>query len=320
VLASAVWTGDELIVWGGEAGSEQNRRADGAALDLASGTWRTLAPVDLTPRSQHAALWTGERMIIAGGVGAYSQPHDAAEYDPVKDRWRRLPRSPVADTEFGAIAWTGTQLVGWEVARGGTSVPERSGAAYRRAANRWRPLPDAPFSIPLHAASVWTGCELFVYGGSVAAYSPRAHEWNALPPPPFGGALRYPRLVWSGREAILWGFLDTAGGGLAPAAAYDPVSEQWRRLPDAPLEFADTGEWSGGQQAVWAGDSMIVTTGNLDVAGTRALRLDPDTGAWSELPSLPAGPNYFGTLIWTGRELIDWRASGNAFVLEARAR
>jgi hypothetical protein len=56
------------------------------------------------------------------------------------------------------------------------------------------------------------------------------------------------------------------------------------------------------------------------VAGTRALELDPATGAWSELPSPSNGQNYFGTLIWTGRELIDWRASGNAFVLEARAR
>jgi hypothetical protein len=117
----------------------------------------------------------------------------------------------------------------------------------------------------------------------------------------------------------LWGYLPTLEGGIAPAAAYNPKTNQWRRLTDPPLEFADHWDGTGGQQAVWAGDAMIATTGNLDAAGTRALSFDPKTGVWSELPQPPNGENYFGTLIWTDDALIDWRAPGDAFILKRQS-
>ncbi len=334
-LASVAWTGDELIVWGGEAGNEQARSADGAALDVATGTWRMVAPAGLTPRSEHAAVWTGTSMIVLGGAGVYpSRPDDAAAYDPNVDRWRPLPPSPIGGTEFPAAAWTGTEVLVWGGTRGGGVAPEARGAAYRPATNRWRRIPNPPIPGRRQAASAWTGCELVVFGGDPArfpidgntgaVYTPRTRTWRALPTPPFGtdllySTLRYPQLVWTGREVILWGYLRTADGGIAPAAAYNPASDQWRRLPDPPLDFADPWEGSGGHQAVWAGDAMIATTGNLDVHGTRTLRLDPDTGEWSELPSPPDGENYFGTLIWTGDALIDWRWAGAAYILKASA-
>jgi hypothetical protein len=123
--------------------------------------------------------------------------------------------------------------------------------------------------------------------------------------------------VWTGREVILWGYLPSADGGAAPSAAYNPATDQWRRLPDTPLDLARPWEGSGGHQAVWAGDAVIVTTGNLDVRGTRTLRLDPDTGEWSSLAPPPDGENYFGELIFTGDALVDWRASGDAYILKA---
>ncbi len=53
---STVWTGKELIVWGGWADEHGDRRFDdGAAYNPSTDTWRTIASAPLSPRHEHAA-------------------------------------------------------------------------------------------------------------------------------------------------------------------------------------------------------------------------------------------------------------------------
>jgi hypothetical protein len=64
---SAVWTGSELLIWGG--GPPGSRpEADGAAYDPAADRWRRLPPAPLAGRLRHAAVWTGSEMLLWGGV------------------------------------------------------------------------------------------------------------------------------------------------------------------------------------------------------------------------------------------------------------
>jgi hypothetical protein len=327
VFESVVWTGHELVVWGGEE-AEGRPTADGASYDIDSGRWRTLPQAPIGPRSAHIAVWTGSEMLVWGGVGRGGQPmNDAAAYDPERRRWRRLPDAPIDATAGAVGAWTGTDLIVWGGRRGVDAV--HAGAAYRPRTNRWRRIPAGPLASRPDAPSAWTGCELVVWSGlaseeigigsreftdTAAAYDPRARRWHLLPPAPVvpdgvpTGLLDEARMVWTGGEVILWGYLVTFDGSTerqsAPAAAYDPLAKTWRALPDAPLDLAPPWEGAGGAQTVWAGDAMVVTTGNLDVAGTRTLALDPSTGVWSPLASPPTAPNYSGTLVWTGREVI----------------
>jgi hypothetical protein len=67
---TAVWTGAEMIVWGGEAyqKSETGGQAGGRYL-LASDSWLGTAIGPNTPaaRKNHTAVWTGSKMIIFGG-------------------------------------------------------------------------------------------------------------------------------------------------------------------------------------------------------------------------------------------------------------
>src|SRR5919201_6196124 len=56
VEASAVWTGQEVIVWGGEVGPQMVRQATGAAFDPALGKWRPLPDSPLSARSDHVAI------------------------------------------------------------------------------------------------------------------------------------------------------------------------------------------------------------------------------------------------------------------------
>ena len=66
---TAVWTGSEMIVWGGEVEYITSLNAGGRydpATDSWTATARTNAP---SARAQHTAVWTGSEMIVWGGSG-----------------------------------------------------------------------------------------------------------------------------------------------------------------------------------------------------------------------------------------------------------
>src|SRR5207245_2894679 len=63
---TAVWSGDEMIIWGGFTNDSTGRRIalrDGAAYSPAAQTWRSLPTNTLYPaRFLHTAVWTGREM------------------------------------------------------------------------------------------------------------------------------------------------------------------------------------------------------------------------------------------------------------------
>lgn len=75
---TSIWTGSEMIIWGGVANVRNIFTAynDGARYNPVSNTWTPVAFIfsNLNSRSRHTAVWTGTEMIIWGGVegaGAY---------------------------------------------------------------------------------------------------------------------------------------------------------------------------------------------------------------------------------------------------------
>jgi hypothetical protein len=91
---AAVWSGKELLVWGGIGlpGASDNpldrvleRRTilapigDGAAYDPATDRWRSLEPVQLLGRGLPQAVWAGDRMLLWGGLVVVSSPASSAE-------------------------------------------------------------------------------------------------------------------------------------------------------------------------------------------------------------------------------------------------
>jgi N-acetylneuraminic acid mutarotase len=112
----AVWTGSEMIVWGGEVGPSQ--QSDGAAYDPATDTWRRLPPSPLAGRHWASVVWTGREMIVWGGYDNEHAFGDGAAYDPNMNRWRVLPAAPISGRCQNAAVWTGTELIVW----GGTEA------------------------------------------------------------------------------------------------------------------------------------------------------------------------------------------------------
>ncbi len=86
----AVWTGKEMIVWGGSKAPSSSLLNDGAAYNPTTDTWRPMTTNNApSPRRDQFALWTGTQMLIWGG-GDF--PSGGGAYDPVADTW-----TPITD-------------------------------------------------------------------------------------------------------------------------------------------------------------------------------------------------------------------------------
>jgi N-acetylneuraminic acid mutarotase len=211
--AVAVWTGHELIGWGG--GCCGDAFSDGAAFNPVTNTWRKLARSPLAGGQAPTGVWTGRELIVFG-VRNPDGPalRSAAAYNPATNAWRGIAPLPAPRYDANAV-WDGREvLVVGGNAPGATRRPT-VGFAYDPAANRWRRLRAMP-SGRTGATAVWDGKRLLVWGGDrgsskspvVAtrglAYDPTADRWSPLPQAPVQGRSD-PTAVWTGSAMIVWG-------------------------------------------------------------------------------------------------------------------
>jgi N-acetylneuraminic acid mutarotase len=85
---SAVWTGSEMLFWGG-LGVSGYTFNDGGRYNPATDEWSALAGANPpSPRAGHVAIWTGTEMIIWGGTTDTNERlNTGAHYDPVAQQW-----------------------------------------------------------------------------------------------------------------------------------------------------------------------------------------------------------------------------------------
>jgi N-acetylneuraminic acid mutarotase len=211
----AVWSGRELIEWGGGCCGDAN--ADGAAYDPTTNSWRKVARAPIGGRQTPVGAWTGRELIIFPGRGPEGQPVGGAAYNPGTDSWRKLaslPRPPAGAYAF----WDGREVLLAGGAQSGYALAG-AGFAYDPATRRTRRLP-AMESGRTAAAAAWTGKQLLVWGGQTfpgasvtarhgLAYDPKTNSWSPLPPAPLSPRVD-PTAVWTGDELIVWGGSTTA--------------------------------------------------------------------------------------------------------------
>src|SRR5438093_1588574 len=108
---TAVWTGSEMIVWGGFYGGCLNidGRYNGGT-DSWTATSATNAPAG---RYRHTAVWTGSEMIVWGGFNS-SYLNTGGRYNPGTDSWTATSATsaPAGRYEHTAV-WTGSQMIVW---------------------------------------------------------------------------------------------------------------------------------------------------------------------------------------------------------------
>src|SRR6185369_8927724 len=133
---SALWTGSEMIVWGGFNVFTLN---SGARYNPASDSWTPTSTGANVPSTRHfhTAVWTGSEMIVWGGIAGI-RVNTGGRYNPSTDSWTATATTAgVPSTRSQATAvWTGTDMIVW----GGVTVPGtylNSGGRYNPASNSW---------------------------------------------------------------------------------------------------------------------------------------------------------------------------------------
>jgi hypothetical protein len=122
---AAVWTGSEMIVWGGWGDSSLVNT--GGRYNPATDTWLPMNIIGAPSRAQQGGRgWTGTRMVVWGGSTNAGDTNTGGRYDPVFDTWTPMTTTGAPTARMPRIAvWTGSKLVVW----GGDLLPQ---PAHRR--------------------------------------------------------------------------------------------------------------------------------------------------------------------------------------------
>jgi hypothetical protein len=140
----------------------------------------------------------------------------------------------------------------------------------------WTRIADSPLSPRDGEVAVWTGTEMLVVGGS-----------DQPPCPPLADCAG-----------------PTADQRLSDGAAYNPQTDTWRSIADAPQSVTYA-------QVVWTGEEAVVLVPEIvpqtegDVAQPDAtLAYDPASGSWRRLDD---PPEQYGILCpGTGEQPVFW--------------
>jgi len=257
---AVVWTGKEMLAFGS---------AHSVAYSPSTGTWRELPKRLPTPGGLFPggiAVWTGREAIGWGGGCCGDAWSNGVAYNPVANRYRNLPKSPLAASQGPVGAWTGREL---DLFVGGFDPMDKAyparlarAAAYSPKTNTWRriaPLPGSDVRYSHLGSAVWDGREILVVGAgtkgrSAFAYNPRTNVWRTLAPLPASRAGA--TAVWTGTLLFVWGGSNPRGTAQLPdGVAYNSKTDRWSTIPSAPLRarYAPAVQWTGHELIVWGG-------------------------------------------------------------------
>jgi N-acetylneuraminic acid mutarotase len=312
-LQTAVWTGSEMIVWGG-VDNVVGYSNSGGRYDPSTDSWTATSLTNApTGRAGHAAVWTGSEMIVWGGFkfppGALNT---GGRYNPSTDSWTATSTSNAPTARDGPTAvWTGSEMIVWGGVGGG-----HTGGRYNPSTDSWTATStsNAPGARSGQTA-VWTGSEMIVWGGDSpnfsntgGRYNPSTDSWVATSrtnaPTPRG----FPTAVWTGSEMIVWGgyffdgtyvqYLDTGG-------RYNPSTDTWTATTTINAPTArdrHTAVWTGSEMIVWGGEG----------GGRSGGRYKPSTDSWMATSRSNAPfARRDHTAVWTGSEMIVWGGGSN---------
>lgn len=325
---TAIWTGEELLVWGGYLGADIYANS-GGRFHPGRNLWSQMTTFGApSARESQSAIWTGTEMIVWGGLGSVGYVDTGARYQPSAQMWSAVStvNAPSARSGHSSV-WTGARMIVWG-GRGADGLAS-GGAIYDPAANDWTALTADGAPQARHSATaVWTGERMLIWGGvgeEGALNSGKrlrmdgagtSYVWEGMASNGTPTARSGHTAVWTGSRMIIWGGRD-GGTFFGDGALYDPAADGWSPMP---TEGAPTPR--SGQVAVWTGSEMLVFggrdgTGALNTGGA----FDPVKNRWR---ALNANGNPVGRTaaeaVWSGTELIVFGGHANGQAVSALQR
>jgi len=303
---TAVWTGNEMIIWGGY--SSNTHFNSGGRYNPSTDTWLPTSMGAFCPmeRRFHTAVWTGSEMIIWGGISLNDYyPYVGGRYNATTDSW--LPTSGGSYCPPGMInhsaVWTGTEMIIWGPSTGGIYSPIQ---------DTWREISNV--NAPPNGEAVWTASEMIVWGGVSGVsrqggrYNPLTDTWTTTtlteaPSERYGHTA-----IWTGSEMIIWGGRDSSSSNYCKAdgGRYNPTNDTWIpiSIESCPVAMYD-------HTSVWTGTEMIVWGGRIEgySISNNGGRYNPNSDTWvstSVGANVPSGERGSHTAVWTESEMIIW--------------
>jgi len=214
---TAVWTGSEMIVWGGL--DDSGYANTGARYNPSTDSWQATSMTNVpTGREDFTAVWTGTEMIVWDG---FPITNTGGRYNPKSDTWTATSttNAPSARNSHTAV-WTGTEMIVW----GGIDSNDpflhlNTGGRYDPSTDSWTATSNsnAPLGRNEHTA-VWTGNEMIVWGGANpdtrdlylntgGRYNPGTDSWTATNTTGAPGERGNHTAIWneSDSKMVVWG-------------------------------------------------------------------------------------------------------------------
>jgi N-acetylneuraminic acid mutarotase len=250
---TAVWTGSEMIIWGGSDGISFFNTGGryNPSTDSWTATSTTNAPAG---RFSHTTVWSGSEMIVWGGLSTSGYSNTGGRYNPSTDSWTATSTTNApSGREFHTAVWTGSEMVVW----GGYNLSSffNTGGRYNPNTDSWTAttIANAPVARYDHTA-VWSGSEMIVWGGVDSSnqfntggrYNPSTDSWTATSTTNAPSGRELHTAVWTGSEMIIWGgtngisYFNTGGrycaqGPVVPQSAFSRKTHGAAGTFDIPL-------------------------------------------------------------------------------------
>ncbi len=166
----AVWTGTEMIIWGGSTNASGTGAMNtGAIYNPATSSWRDVSIVNApAARSDATAVWSGSVMMVWGGRGKDNMPlADGGALDPATNTWTVIPAKDLSARYLHSAVWTDNEMIIWG-GRDEAGNHLSSGSRYDPNQNMWfaTSIVESPSGRDRHTA-VWDEAnkQMLVWGG-----------------------------------------------------------------------------------------------------------------------------------------------------------
>lgn len=269
--ASAVWTGADVLVFGGEGsgGATASIAKYNPTTDTASAASYALP----SARFGTSAVWTGTHAFVFGGFGGTTgSTAGIVRVTPGTGAVTTVANLPSARYDTSAV-WTGQYAFvfgGW----GGVDLSDV--VRYNPANGEVRVMSARlPFARAATSA-IWDGTHAYVFGGTylsgngyvstdeIVRYDPALDRADVVARLPSGRFLM--GAAWSGEHAYLFGGVNHATGAWAKTVRFDPDTLQVVTVEGSLPTKRE------GAAAAWVGGSAVVAGGTYFQSGWQHLK------------------------------------------------
>lgn len=164
----AVWTGTEMLIWGGSTNVNiaLGATATGARYNPANNTWTVMSSANAPiARSLPLGVWTGTELIVWGGFIGLTNSNTGGRYNPTTDTWTTFNTGSYTWSQDATAVWTGSKVI-WAGGVDNVGMVNRSGKGgitYDPATGIVGTLPVAPLQ-QRNMPYTWTGTQLLTFG------------------------------------------------------------------------------------------------------------------------------------------------------------